>query len=69
MTPSPLEEARDRVRTAAKALTLTAHSGRVELRTAGQVRPGTWDLADHLGLELERRLGELEQAERRAVAG
>lgn len=66
MTPSPLEEAAGRVRAAAKAITLATHSGRVELRTAGAVAPGTWTLAEHLGHELEERLGELERAERSA---
>lgn len=68
MTPRPLEEARDRVRAAATAITLATYSGRVELRTAGAVAPGTWTLCDHLGRELEQRLAELERAERQAAS-
>lgn len=73
MTPSPLEEAQSRVRTAAASLQLATQSGRVELREIGGIAEATWELADHLAGELIERLGELERAEsldrRRLAAG
>lgn len=68
MTPSPLEEARGRVRSAAASLQLATQAGRVELRTAGELTDAAWELADHLAGELTERLGELERAERLAQA-
>jgi hypothetical protein len=66
MTPRYLREARERFRAAADSLRLGVISGRAELREAGQVSAEAWELAERLADELEQRLGELEDAERRA---
>lgn len=61
-----LEAARARVRSAVETLKLAIGNARAELRGAGAISDEAWTLADKLAVQLEERLGELEQAERAA---
>lgn len=55
-----------RVRDAAAALKQAIDNGRVEHEENGSLSEATWNLLDLLNDQLIERLGELEQAERRA---
>lgn len=64
--PGELEACQARVRSAVETLKLAIGNARTELRGIGAISDEAWELTERLAVQLEERLGELEQAERAA---